>query len=397
MGFRFKRFDYVGGSAPWNTNVEYDRGAATLTDLANFIISCGKGWSLDTARNATTTSYVVVPLNTYNDTATEWTAPALFFVNTNGAKLFLCASGGSSYCGIRCGNNQLMNDVPFSVSHPIYTGIVMSMIPAGSTNTFGSYFDNSFLPSDATYIYGSALCAANSVQQQNYMCVNSSGVHYSYGLFVDECCVGIGGGYDNSNVPTIKPGYFCGRILGTLAHSTDTSNQARYGIIKFNDSCNKVTTADEFSVAVRSELVSGNYNYGSWCSSAINTNTGYDYLFWSCCGHYFRANGTRIDGRNGSNIRFYPHTCLIAENIKTSDSSVSNANRWVPFEAFVLSNDLSMDGIIPGDGFKGYLDTNLFRCAKVNLNQTYANGTFIGADATNNLLLGWDATNTDSL
>lgn len=395
MGFRFKRFDYVGGVAPWNGS-EYNRGAATLTDFADFIISCGKGWSLDTSRNATTTSYIDVPMVDISGNSTSFVSPSLFFVNANGAKLFLNCCGGSTYCAISVGKDHLMLDVPYSVTHPNYTGIVMSMIPAGSSNTFGLSFDNSFLPSDATYIFGSALFASTGDgTQQNFMCHNTSGKNYSYGLFVDSCCIGIGGGCDSSITPTIKPGYFIGRVIGTLAHEEST-NQAQYGIIKFYDSCNEVASDVEFKNATRSTYASLT-NFGANFSQAINQSTSYSNIYGACCGSYFKANGNRIDGRNGANVRFYPHASILAENSKLSSQALSGANRWVPFEAGVISNDLSTNGIVTGDGMKGYLDTDLFRCAQCNLNQLYANGAFIGADETYHLMLGWDATNTDSL
>lgn len=403
MGFRFKRFDYVGGVEPWTggDDRQLQRGNTVLKDFGDFIISCGKGWSLDTSRNASTSDFVQVPLSTFNGSATVFKNSALFFVNTNGAKLFLMASGSSTYCGIALSNDYLMKDVgTYAGTHLIYTGIIMSMIPAGSSSVFGSSFDSSFLPSDATYVVGTALKTGSSdaAYRQSFICENTSGRNYSYGLFVDECCIGIGGGYSTTATPTIKPGYFVGRVLGTLANE-ETTLQAKYGIIKFNDSCNDGVGGAEFKYAVCSRYTNSfNYNYGSSFSAAINTSDTPSNLAASCCGSFVKADGTRVDGRNGANVRFYPHAAdFLAENTNLSNSSLSGANRWVPFEAGVVSSDLSTNGIVTGDGFKGYLDTNLFRCANVNLNQLYNNGTFIGADSTNHLMIGWDPENTDSL
>ena len=50
--------------------------------------------------------------------------------------------------------------------------------------------------------------------------------------------------------------------------------------------------------------------------------------------------------------------------------------------------DLTTYGIVPGDGFKGYLDTDLFRCALGTYGQTFDNGNFICADGTYNFLIG---------
>ena len=62
---------------------------------------------------------------------------------------------------------------------------------------------------------------------------------------------------------------------------------------------------------------------------------------------------------------------------------------------FCLSNDLNTFGVVPGDGFKGYIDPDILRCANGNFGQMYDNGNLICCSY--NLLIGWDSTNTDTL
>ena len=61
----------------------------------------------------------------------------------------------------------------------------------------------------------------------------------------------------------------------------------------------------------------------------------------------------------------------------------------------VVSTNLSSDGIIPGDGVKGFLDTSLFRCARVPRGTYLSNHSFISYGY--NLLVGWDSSNTEVL
>jgi hypothetical protein len=297
-------------------------------------------------------------------------------------------------------NQSLLCDVPFPNYHNIFSGIIMSMIPAKSTSTFGSTFDNTFLPSDATLIVGTTQDYTNGANWLglSYVCRASSGVHYSYGLFVDEDCIGIGGNMDSSLTPTIRPGYFCGRIFGDLAHrDMDNQLQAKYGVIKFTDNCNNYSEENvEFKYYLSSTISSAIQNpYGCYFSKNINTDTLSVSLQGACSnGMFFKANGTRIDGRTGANVRFYPHTGTICSS---KMYSVGGSIKWVPIEAGVVSNDLANDGVIPGDGFKGWLDTDRFRCGGTTLNALYNDGTFICADADHSLLLGWDPSNEDTL
>lgn len=418
MGFRFKRFDYVGGVSPWSggssTSDQAARSQAVCKDFADFIISCDKGWSLDTARNATTSDFVSVPMWDISGNIQSFSAPSLFFRNTNGAKLFMCIAGFIGSSGIALGTSNLLQ-LTGGFSIMLFNGIIFSMIPSGSQSEFGNTFDDTFLPSDATRIYGTIQSYENSARDKGgFIAVNGTNINYTYGLFVDSYCVGVGGISSDIDANMIfRPGYFVGRIIGTLAHEEST-NQSKYGIIRFWD-CNSpyqgsgnrefylITQFDYYDISssVTSIRTYGNsfvknniYTGGDWSSSSSKENQ----LRKACGGGIFNAAGNWLDGRNGANIRYFPSmSAEIVGNSVLSSSVISGSQRWVPFEIASCSNDLSTDGIVTGDGFKGYLDTDLFRCAQCNLNQLYANGAFIGADATYNLLLGWDPNNTDTL
>lgn len=403
MGFRFKRFDYVGGVAPWtggtDTTSQVARSQAVCKDFADFIIACGKGWALDTSRNATTSDFVSVPVWNKSGTVQSFSAPGLFFTNSvSGCKLFLCVAGFSSYYGIALSNEYLLNEYT-TTDRILQNGVIFSMIPGGSNSEFGSSFDSSFLPDDATQIAGSTWCVAPSNERYvNYISYNYSGNNYSYGLFVDSYCVGLGASYTtNGTIPKLYLCFFSGRVVGTLAHESDTLPQARYGVIRFSGNLGDASAQYETNYGYYYTLQSLGRN-GTYFTAAINTTSSATSSVDKNNGALFAVDGTRRDGRNSTNTRYYPHTAFVlSSNVNITNASTLDALRWVPFEFGVVSTDLATNGVVSGDGFKGYLDTDLFRSANVTFNQFYNNGTFIGASGSYGTMIGWDSTNTDSL
>lgn len=404
MGFRFKRFDYVGGVSPL-TGSNFDisatdamnRAKLVIADFADFIISCGKGWSLDTTRNSTTSDFVDVPIWNNSETVQSYKAPGFFFVNTNGCKLFLSVIPTSCVYGIALDKANAALDIVQSGTQQTL-GVLMSMIPAESSNTFGSTFDSAFLPSDATLIRGTIQRQANmSGGMYTPLAYRENGHTYSYGLFVDSYCVGISGSHSSTSTPdTLIPGYFVGRILGTLAHD-ESSYQSRYGSISFSFANYSSYDREFYAKPIIDESNNQFDRYGSQFSTALNPSvTGSSDAWKALCDNYLsvtKPDGTRLTAAAG-NIRFMSDVVDIMDS-KVTSSVQSGATRWVPYEVAVCTNDLSTYGIVPGDGFKGYLDTNLFRCGLVTLNQLYNNGTFCGWNYM--LMIGWDPSNTDSL
>lgn len=403
MGFRFKRFDYTGGVSPWtggtSTADQVTRSQAVCKDFADFIITCGKGWALDTYRNATTSDFVSVPLQNKSGATQSFYAPGLFFINTvSGCKLFLCVAGFSSYYGIALGNDYLLNEYT-TTDRILQNGIIFSMIPGGSNSEFGTTFDSTFLPSDATQIAGSTWTISPSNERYiNFISYNASGNNYCYGIFIDSYCVGLGAAYTtNGSTPHVYLHSFAGRIVGTLAHESDTLPQARYGVIRFCGNMGDNNNQNEVGYSYYYTLQSLG-RHGTYFTASINTTSASTSSVDRNNGALFAADGTRRDGRNSTNTRYYPHTAFaLSSNANITNASTLDAVRWVPFEFGVVSGDLATNGVVSGDGFKGYLDTDLFRSASITYNQLYNNGAFIGASGSYGTMIGWDPSNTDSL
>ena len=401
MGFRFKRFHYVGFVAPFTGRSFADgtadaitdatnRAKAQLKDFADFIISCGKGWQLDTSRNTATDDFVDVPIWNASKVVQSFYAPGLFFTNINGCKLFLCVTQTTGDYSIALDKSNYAVDFITSDNQSL-GGTIMSILPAGSSNNFGSIFDSTFLPSDATLLRGTV-----NVNIGGWWftpaCYAAQGCGYSYGLFVDSYCIGISGSYTrDGSAATLVPGYFIGRIIGTLSHN-ESLVQARYGSVSFSYSIYNTYDYEFRAKPIIDETNNSFDRYGCKFSTAIN-NSGSSVKWHDNYGSITKADGTRLTAQAG-NIRFMSHVVDTLDS-KVTSVSQSGATRWVPYEIAVVTTDLTTYGIIPGDGFKGYLDTDLFRCGLVTLNQLYDNGNFCGWN--NMLMIGWDVNNTDNL
>lgn len=384
MGFSFKRFDYVGDSGSWggnnagtSTTAQRNRAEVVLKDFGDYIISCNRGWQLD-QRCATTSSFFEIPVESYSSaTLQSFKAIALFFENTtSGYKLMLGICPYSSTYRIKSFNNT------WSHSGSGISGIFLSITDGAD---FGLDFDNGFLPTTSTYITGTLNYFSNGyTYYTSYISCSSSGYNYVYGLFIDEYCIGVGGGFSSNTTPICRPCLFVGRILGTLANSENLS-VSKLGSFRLTDSNNTASNL-EFSVSLINYYNNTNY-------SEININTT------ASIAMVFNSTGTKICNEypvnnSAATVRLKGYDVILSNYV--CNSEILDAVAWTPFKVIISSSDLESCGVIPGFGFKGYLDTNLFRYAYCTTNKLYDSGHFIG-HSDFDLLIGWDSNNTDNL
>jgi hypothetical protein len=133
-----------------------------------------------------------------------------------------------------------------------------------------------------------------------------------------------------------------------------------------------------------------------------NINTESQYYISSNYISFFRADETikppvRYDT---GNIVLYIKPCNTEQlGTNVANPEAGTGGRWVPLEAYLTSSDPSLYGIVSGDGFKGYLDTDFIRCVTRN---TYSKGQTFGTNSEfiylgGGIAIGWDSTNTVSL
>ena len=178
-----------------------------------------------------------------------------------------------------------------------------------------------------------------------------------------------------------------GRIFGHLFHN-ETLPQARYGCLKLTT--NESSTNSEFLNYRRNSYYDSKYFLG-----ASFTTTSSNLIDQKCYGMCCSASGTPIFG-NSVNSWMILHVVGSHQlaNCYTT-SSTTGLTRWCPFLLFIQSLDLISYGITPGDGIKGYLDTDIIRACFSTYGQLYNDGQFIGME--DNFIIKWDSESTDTI
>ena len=397
MGFKYKRVDLTAGSADFPTGdtdeLRRTRSETILKECVEAIIATGTGWALDTTHNATVTDFADVPCK-----SGALTFPGLFLTNnTSGCKLFLAYFGGNQthdYC-IKDFKEPASNVTPedlFTYADSNHGGLCASMIPDGSQSVFGSSFDSTFIPSDATRIVGTTLYWSTSSSATSFGCDPTSGYIYSWGLFVTPYCVSVSCAKGNGTQGTIGiPVYAVGRIVGEIAHSEDNAVNAKYGMLMFRFGESTSAQCEGLNALFARQYSLFNYTSPYIMGRRIEGAPFYE----DTCALICNSSGTWIKAPSLNNVVVNP--CFYTVDFFSTSNKIfdtSGSIRWSPFALCAPATDLQNYGVVPGDGFKGFVDTDLFRVASVSAyGTTFDNGKFISLDANTACLIGWDADN----
>ena len=181
--------------------------------------------------------------------------------------------------------------------------------------------------------------------------------------------------------------FWMGAIFDTLAHPTeDTSRVAKYGIFSLG------TSSDYSSF---STLSTGEKVLNSWIQ---------DKNYWSrnsdpsrYLAHVFaNAAGEWIHGTYAAASAY--RLPLYAENALSASACTPITRgkaRWLAIGMTSVSENINTTGyVVPGDGMKGWLDTDMIRAVcptGLQTNYTLDNGNFIYVG--NGLMMGWSADN----
>lgn len=396
MGFKLQQVVVLAGSTEFPVGdtdaLRLSRSQTLLTKCAQAIIDCNVGWQLDTTKSATTLSYTDIP-----DKSGTKNYPSLFFVNTiSGCKLFMAYFGDSVYSyGIKDFSG---NDVIPAKGYKNHGGLCVSIIPGESSQTFGSPTSNTFIPSDATRICGTYWRATNAaISGEEYAAAYNptSGTYYTYSILATDSVVGVTCNHttieSESHAISINPIYVAGKIFGIISHSQSQTN-ALYGV-----------------VIPKSE----SYQYEAWCDTQTKSFSPYGTKLnvpWSDIsssgfpgGSFAKADGTWVNGSQAiggywCNASYYTTDIAMCDNGSTFN--LSGSYRWSPIGMMVntTSAQLTTLGVTPGNGFKGYIDTALFRAMNKGASSgVLDNGNFVifedAAYTGSCMIWGWDPSN----
>lgn len=400
MGFKYKRVDLTAGSSNFPTGdtdaLRRTRSEIILTKCVEAIIACNCGWQLDTTHNATISDFANVPVRN-----NALTYPGLFLTNTtSGCKMFIAYFGGSqnAYSCIKDFGEPTSGQLPIALycySQSFISGLCISILPGESTSSFGSTFDTTFLPNDATRIIGTTLYWQSSDNPTTFGCIPTSGYIYSWGLFVNPYCIAVSCAKGDGTKEILGiPTYAAGRIIGILGHPEDNAANARYGVLVFRWGESYYSQCEGLCDLFGQTFSCFDGSTPFVLGRGLNNRRIWDETCASICG----ANGNWIYGNNLNDV--VVNGCFYTQDIHSTSNhlfSKSGEVRWSPFAVAAPTTDIANYYIVPGDCFKGFVDTDLFRAATVSsYGSTFDNGKFISLSSGVAFLIGWDSSN-DSL
>ena len=181
--------------------------------------------------------------------------------------------------------------------------------------------------------------------------------------------------------------FWMGAIFDTLAHPTeDTSRTAKYGIFSLgtNSSYNSfgtLTTGEKvLSSRIPEKSYWGKYSDPDYHLALVFANAAGEWIH----GTYAAASAYRQP--------LYAQEALSAS---ACTPITRGKARWLAIGMTSLSENINASGyVVPGDGMKGWLDTDMIRAVcptGLQTNYTLDNGNFIYVG--NGLMMGWSADN----
>lgn len=329
------------------------------------------GWTLD---------------NEYHpDGWTDGTDVHAYFKGTGGEKLFVSYAGSSEYSA-----SDGLSRTYYKGASSSYTdlyGLIVTMLPApaetdsadlawGSEKRPVYVLSRSDTPKEMLPVAADSYSVSTSFHQ------NDLDTTYQMTIISDGARII----FDSSSA---RLKYFwMGSIFDTLAHpQEDVSRVAKYGILSLNwDSSNysSFTTLPTGEKVLYGGIVSKDYwsNYMSpdYHGASVFANAAGEWIY----GSYSASSAYRAT--------LYAHYALSA----TACVPITRGKaRWLAIGMTSCSENINTTGyVVPGDGMKGWLDTDMIRAVcptGLQTNYTLDNGNFVYVG--NGLMMGWCPTN----
>lgn len=364
-GYIASKFQWTGG----RTDAQADRLNYVLTGIIEALINSNTGWDIDTDFMSTTNSYTtMLPYSSSNQSI------AKFLINQNGMRLVICYSTSSltlnpSYTCYESRDSQ----------NGVNNGISIAVIPPNTGETWST--------TDPTYVIGlpssavgwCSICFSNSWSHSSFIKSNEIGVTYSYYWIAKGNQLAL---FEKSSSwsTTYIRGCVIGEIIGGLAQTGDNTSVSRYGFFNLTKSSDGETSTPNYGVNQNSEF-----------NIYFNSNMGY------CGAQIFRANETSLRGTmNDDNFVWIYVLDTNSLDTRIANRNLSTGGRWTPFAVALCSSDPSVSGVVTGDGFKGYLDTDFIRYVPYD---AYTRGQTLGNNSEfyflgGGVAIGWNYSNT---
>ena len=307
-----------------------------------------------------------------------------YFKGTGGEKLFVSYAGSKSYT-----SNDGQARTYYKGCSSAYNsldGLIVTMLPAptdGDTRDLAWGADKSPIyvlarsdtPTEMLPVVADSCGSSSSFHK------NTLDVTYQMTIVSDGRRIIFDG--TSSRMKT----FWMGAIFDTLAHPTeDTSRVAKYGIFSLG------TNSDysPFTVLTTGERVLyGGIQTKSYWSNYTDPDIHLAHVFANAAGEWIH--GTYA-AASAYRVPLYASTALSAS---ACTPITRGKARWLAIGMTSVSENINTTGyVVPGDGMKGWLDTDMIRAVcptGLQTNYTLDNGNFIYVGY--GLMMGWSADN----
>lgn len=329
------------------------------------------GWTLDTEYHP--------------DGWRDGTDAHAYFKGTGGEKLFVSYAGSSEYSA----SDDLARTYykGGSYTHNYLYGLIVTMLPApnetdsadlawGSEKSPVYVLHRSDTPKEMLPVVGCQYGAAPSFHR------NTLDTTYQMTIISDGARII----FDSSN-SRLKY-FWMGAIFDTLAHPTeDVSRVAKYGILSLNHDSSNYSSFTTLRTG-ESVLYGGigskdnwsNYMRPDYHGASVFANAAGEWIYGSyAASSAYRATLYAADALSAT-------ACVPITRGKA---------RWLAIGMTSCSENINTTGyVVPGDGMKGWLDTDMIRAVcptGLQTNYTLDNGNFVYVGK--GLMMGWCPTN----
>lgn len=217
--------------------------------------------------------------------------------------------------------------------------------------------------------------SASNSASKSFAKENSGSRAYSYSIVARDDVVYMAGRASHWAPGQIRC-ILCGDLVGTVAHESE--NWAKFGAICFSGFTNTETSSP---IILQNEIYAFAHNLSETKDSITNI-----------AAYIARQNSHGVSaGSNISGVVMGAEVFVTTVEMQTP----SITGRFSPIWCGIASTNPAIHGVIPGDGFKGFFDTESIcftRLGHYTKGQTFDNGgrMYLGAG----IVIGWDVSNT---
>lgn len=308
-----------------------------------------------------------------------------YFKGTGGEKLFVSYAGSSG----RYASDELARTYykGTNSSYRYLYGLIVTMLPAPTDTdsadlAWGSEKSPIYVLSRSDTPNQMLPVAADSCSSETSFHKNSLDKTYQMTIISDGARIMFGSSYTRSKT------FWMGSIFDTLAHPTeDVSRVAKYGILSLNHDSSNYSSFETLRTGeyvlyggIRAKSDWSNYMRPDYHGASVFANAAGEWIY----GSYEASSAYRAT--------LYASDALSA----TACVPITRGKaRWLAIGMTSCSENINTTGyVVPGDGMKGWLDTDMIRAVcptGLETNYTLDNGNFVYV--AYGLMMGWCPTN----